>query len=347
MKTGSQGTFVISWAQTETDGVGGAPPDMLSVGVTWRWSGTPVRVDGPQDLLVLVEAKGVREFHHRAARMVGRLINVRGFPPAEQPEPDLVQGFVVTDGHQTHVMTIVTAPGRILLTAEGAFPPPDRDLWVVRVSMNLGESAPAARRGMICFTPQTAVDTPTGPRLIQDLSQGDRVLTRDNGAQMVLWRGQRRISGARLHAMPHLRPIRIRQDAMGHGRPEHDLLVSPQHRMLVRDAAARALFNTDEVLVSAEDLINDRSVTVDYTLREVTYVHILLARHNIIWANGLETESFHPGSAELDPLQRAELAELLDDPQDYGDPARRSLSAAEAAILRHGSGDGPAGWSRI
>ena len=48
-------------------------------------------------------------------------------------------------------------------------------------------------------------------------------------------------------------------------------------------------------------MINDCSVTVDHALRAVTYVHIPLPRHTIIWANGLETESFHPAAAMLDP----------------------------------------------
>jgi len=150
------------------------------------------------------------------------------------------------------------------------------------------------------------------------------------------------MTGARLHAMPHLRPIRFRAGALGVGRPENDLLVSPQHRMLVNGPAARALFNTAEVLVAAEDLRNDHSILVDHSLREVTYIHILLDRHQIIWANGLETESFHPSNTALDtvaPDQRSGLLDLLpglaDNPHAYGDYARRNLSGSEAAILLH------------
>jgi hypothetical protein len=112
--------------------------------------------------------------------------------------------------------------------------------------------------------------------------------------------------------------------------------------MLVKGAAARALFNTSEVLVAAEDLLNDGSVVVDHALREVTYVHVLLEHHNIVWANGLETESFHPSNTALDmvdPLQREGLLNILPgiavDPLAYGDYARRNISASEAAILRH------------
>lgn len=195
---------------------------------------------------------------------------------------------------------------------------------------------------MICFTPGTRISTPHGAARIEDLQPGDRIRTKDNGAQEVLWTGHRRMTGARLYAMPHLRPVRFRAGAMGSGRPEEDLLVSPQHRMLVRGAAAQALFNTAEVLVAAEDLINGNSIAVDYAARDVTYVHILLERHNIIWANGMETESFHPSNTALemiDPAQRAVLTALLpgmaEDPQGYGDHARRNISASEAAIFRH------------
>jgi hypothetical protein len=142
--------------------------------------------------------------------------------------------------------------------------------------------------------------------------------------------------------MPHLRPIRFASGALGFGRPDQELLVSPQHRMLIKGQAALALFNTPEVLVAAQDLVNDRTIMVDHSVREVTYVHILLGQHNIVWANGLETESFHPSNTALDTVaddQRAGLLEILPEiaqnPHAYGDYARRNISAAEAAILRH------------
>ena len=345
MAAGTQLIFVIPWAQTETDGTRGAGLNMLSVGVTWRWSGTPVRIDGPQGVLVLVKPEGMAELRRRAARMVRRLIGAGTARPGDRVEPDLPdQCFAVTDGRASFVITVLTMPdtGALLAMVVGSLPPVDRDLWVVAMAIDHSRTVPQDKGGVICFTPGTWLATPDGPCLIEDLRQGDRVLTRDNGAQIVLWRGQRRLTGARLHAMPHLRPIRFRRDALGQDRPEQDLLVSPQHRMLVKGAAAQALFNVDEVLVAAEDLINDHSVTVDQALRAVTYVHILLPRHNIIWANGLETESFHPANAALDqirPDQRQDLLDLMPDlaqsPQTYGDPARRNLTRSEAAILRH------------
>lgn len=351
MKTGSSGTFVISWSQTEVDGLKAASLDVLTVGTTWRWSGAAVRVDGPQGILLLEGAGGTADIRRRAARMVRRLVGAAvGGTAAEtvdDPAPELPdQSFIVTDGHQSFTVTIIPVPdtGARLLMLVGDLPPPDQDLWVVRTAIDRSGGAAGARAagGVICFAPGTRLRTEDGARAIQDLRPGDRILTRDNGPQEIVWTGHRRMSGARLYAMPHLRPIRFRAGALGIGRPEDDLLVSPQHRMLLRGAAAQALFNTPEVLVAAEDLLNDATICVDHALREVTYIHVMLPTHNVVWANGLETESFHPSNTALemlDPVQRDRLLGLLPgiaaDPHSYGDYARRNLSASEAAILRH------------
>ena len=310
-----------------------------------------MRVDGPQGLLLLEGAEGAADIRKRAARMVRRLVGVAvgdteapGEESGSDPVPD--QGFIVTDGHQSYTVTLIPVPdtGARLLMLVGDLPPVDQDLWVVRTAIDLTHSGAGARTagGVICFTPDTRLATPMGPRMIRDLQPGDMIETRDNGPQEVLWCGHRRMTGARLYAMPHLRPIRFKAGALGIGRPDEDLLVSPQHRMLLKGPAAQALFNTPEVLVAAEDLLNDQTVIVDHTLREVTYVHILLQRHNVIWANGLESESFHPSNTALDTVDPAQLGALLQllpgadaNPHSYGDYARRNLSSSEAAILRY------------
>jgi hypothetical protein len=186
------------------------------------------------------------------------------------------------------------------------------------------------------------IQTPSGARRVEDLREGDKVQTKDNGAEEVCWIGSRRMTGARLFAMPHLRPIRIGAGALGIERPDCELVVSPEHRMLVKGGAARALFNTPEVLVSARDLVNGSSIAVDRQLREVTYIHLLLPRHQILWANGVETESYHPANAALSTLGDGDRARLLamlpeleSDLNSYGAYARRNLSRSEAAILQH------------
>ena len=150
------------------------------------------------------------------------------------------------------------------------------------------------------------------------------------------------MSGARLFVYPGLRPIRLRAGALASDRPEGDLLVSPEHRLLLRGGRVRALFNTPEVLVAARDLINGTSIAADTQLREVTYIHLLFEEHQVLWANGVESESFHPANASLTALSegdRQRLQTLLpgvdENPLSYGAFARRNLTASEAAILRH------------
>ena len=154
MKTGSLGTFVISWSQTEVDGQKAASLDLLSVGAAWRWTGAAVRVDGPQGLLLLEQAEGAADLRKKAARMVRRLVGaavggeVKPEYTTEDPSPDLPeQGFIVTDGHQSFTVTIIPVPdtGAQLLMLVGDLPPCDQDLWVVRTAIDRTHSGAGAR----------------------------------------------------------------------------------------------------------------------------------------------------------------------------------------------------------
>lgn len=355
MMTGSLGTFVISWSQTEVDGLTGAPMYALGVGASWRWTGKPVRVDGPPEVLLLEQASGEADLRRRAARAVHKLVGAAmrpGLSPTaidmiDVDDPLLNVGFQVTDGRNSYTVTVITisADTPSLLMFLGDVPPANTDLWVVQATMQASSVNRLTDQptGVICFTPGTRIRTADGDVPVEYLSEGDRILTRDNGPQEVLWIGQRRISGARLYALPELRPVRIRAGALGIDRPDGDLIVSPQHSMLITGPKAQALFNTPEVLVAAQDLIDDRRVHVDHSLREVTYYHLLLERHEVVWANGLPTESFHPAMTALDTVESDQRARLFEkfpeldyDPAAYGDYARRMLTRPEAAIMQAG-----------
>ncbi|MGO4851178.1 Hint domain-containing protein [Phaeovulum sp. W22_SRMD_FR3] len=360
MKAGYLGTFVISWAQSEVDGIAAAPLEMLTIGSQWRWSGEALRVDGPSDVLILTGPDGEEDMRRRAARKLRRLMGaaVSGRALAQVAEPPMVseQGFTVTDGLRAYVVTLVDLPdsaARLVMFA-GRVPPSNCDLWVVDRTLDLGlRPRDTGGKGVICFVRGTCIDTAEGPRPVETLRPGMRVLTRDDGPQEILWIGQRRMTGARLHAMPQLRPVRIRAGALGQGgtpRALHlarreagqDLLVSPQHRLLLRGPAAQMLFNAEEVLASARDLLDDSGVRVEAGMPEVTYLHLMFERHQILWANGVECESFHPADADLDLMpadQRAALETVLPGvaaaPALYGATVRRALKGSEMAILRH------------
>ena len=298
MGTGYNGTFVISWSQTTIDTLRSAPVDALKVGVTWGWEGEAVRVDGPNNLLRLDDAEGEANRRKRAARMVQRLVGAAIQETTNLDEisidtPVADKCFVLTDGQSTYTATLIDSGTRKppLLMFFNALPPRNCDLWVVHAALStVATQSEAEHQGaVICFTPGTRILTPDGIKLIEELREGDYVQTKDNGSQQIQWMGQRRMSGARLFAMPKLRPIRIRAGLFGLDEPDEDLLVSPEHRMLIKGRVAMELFNTPEVLVAARDLVDHDRVSVDLTVREITYVHMLLPEHEILFANGVES----------------------------------------------------------
>lgn len=156
-----------------------------------------------------------------------------------------------------------------------------------------------------CFTAGTLIRTSEGPRPVEDLVAGDMVWTRDHGFQPVRWRGQRRLGRAELAVSPNLRPIRVRAGALGPNRPETDLIVSPQHRILVRSKIAQRMFGAMELLVPARQLTEIDGIDELTDTTEVLYVHLLFDRHEVVMSNGAETESLFPGPQAMAALGEA------------------------------------------
>lgn len=192
---------------------------------------------------------------------------------------------------------------------------------------------------LICVLRGTRIETAAGPVPVEQLEAGDIVLTLDNGPQPVRWIGSKSLSLAELARDPTLRPIRISQGALGHGRPGRDLLVSPNHRVLLSDWRAEMLFGETEVLVPAKALVNDQSIQVELSDTAVEYFHILFDTHEIIQTEGAPTESFHPGRHSVRELGDAVKVELhrffpqLFETNGYGDTARLSLRPWEGELI--------------
>jgi Ca2+-binding RTX toxin-like protein len=193
---------------------------------------------------------------------------------------------------------------------------------------------------VICFTPGTLIATPKGERLVETLKAGDRVITRDNGIQEIQWLGQRGVLGTELLRKPHLKPVLIKAGALGNGLPEHDTMVSPNHRVLVASDKTALYFEEREVLVAAKHLTGLKGVDV-VNVTQTTYIHMMFAQHEVILSNGSWTESFQPGDYSLQGIgnaQRNEITELFPELKtrkglDGYVSARRSLKKHEARIL--------------
>ena len=191
-----------------------------------------------------------------------------------------------------------------------------------------------------CFTPGTLIATPKGEVPVERLRVGDRVITRDNGIQEIKWVGVRPVGFAELARAQHLSPIHIRAGALGNGLPERDMLLSPNHRVLVANDRTSLYFDEREVLAAAKHLVNSKGIRVIQPI-EVTYIHFMCQNHEVVLSNGAWTESFQPGDYSLGGVgnaQRQELFELFpelqtqDGLEDYA-AARRILKKHEAQML--------------
>ncbi|MEM1300375.1 MAG: Hint domain-containing protein [Pseudomonadota bacterium] len=187
----------------------------------------------------------------------------------------------------------------------------------------------------VCFTPRTLIATPDGPRPVENLAAGDLVSTADAGPQPIRW----------VHCSAHRwpgssekhKPIQIKAGALGAGLPLRDLVVSPQHRVLVSGSLVQEMFGVNEVLAPAKGLLSHPGVRAMQGKRREDYISLLLDGHQIVLAEGCPTESFLPGPTALSLLPAPAIAELealfpglSEDPEGvFGPPARRLLTRAE------------------
>lgn len=191
-----------------------------------------------------------------------------------------------------------------------------------------------------CFTPGTRIATPRGERLVETLEVGDKIITRDNGIQEIRWIGARTLTGAEMAQASHMQPVLIRQGALGNGLPERDMMVSPNHRVLVANDKTALYFDESEVLVAAKHLTGLDGVDI-VEASSVTYIHFMFDQHEVVLSDGAWTESFQPGDhslAGIGDAQRQEIFELFPelstaDGVNAYQAARRSLKRHEAFLV--------------
>lgn len=238
-----------------------------------------------------------------------------------------VVGFNVNNSNPSYG----TVEALAFVGGPGGFPPSGVPLTVV--SNKEGPNFAAANYATpLCFVRGTLIGTPTGPRPVEDIRTGDLVTTMDNGPMPVVWRSARVWP-----AVAPFAPVLFRPGAIGNARPSR---LSPQHRLHLSGWRVELHCGSDEALAPACHFVNGRDVVFE-TGGEVEYHHLMFDQHQIIFAEGVAAESFHPGATALNALDQAArdelltlFPELLGEEPGFGGLARPALRASETRICR-------------
>lgn len=171
---------------------------------------------------------------------------------------------------------------------------------------------PAPVSTATCYVRGTRILTVDGEVPIEDLSEGDTVVTASGAARAVKWIGKRGYVPRLLseHQRSNVLPIRFVRGSLGEGLPKRDLLVSPEHLMFL-----------DEVLIPARHLVNGMSIACCDALPIIEYFHVELPGHDVILAEGAAAESW------LDTGRRDMFANALEYPPGEDDDTPREPCA--------------------
>lgn len=161
---------------------------------------------------------------------------------------------------------------------------------------------------LICFCAGTMIRTEHGEKAVEDIAPGDRVETVDRGLQTIRWTHSSHVQFG--DTDDKHRPICISAGSLGFGIPKHDLLVSPQHRMMVSSVIAQRVTGQTEVLVAAKKLLELPGVFVEETVTETEYWHFFCDQHEVVFAEGAPSETLHLGKEALKALTDEEVEEL-------------------------------------
>lgn len=178
---------------------------------------------------------------------------------------------------------------------------------------------------IICFRNGTLIRTIDGPRPVETLRPGDLIATLDRGHRPLRWIGGFTVNRAEQEDL-RVRPVHIRPGALGPNVPCRDLFVSQQHRLLLRSPVVERIFGLPEILVAAKKLVGAVGIEIASPGEEFSYHHLLFDRHEIIEAEGAETESMLLASESLRTLEQLGHA-----------PAVSALKAADATDPRETS----------
>jgi Hint domain len=124
----------------------------------------------------------------------------------------------------------------------------------------------------------TMVRTLDGILPVEFLEPGDRIVTRS---------GARRLASLSVATRRQIELVRIRASAMGHDRPDQDLLLSPGQPVVIRDWRAKVLYGTAIAAIPVARLADGEFVVVE-THHDATLFTLRFEDDEVIYAEGME-----------------------------------------------------------
>jgi len=184
-----------------------------------------------------------------------------------------------------------------------------------------------------CFVAGTLIRTPGGDVPIEELEVGDYVITYSGRIAPILWLGYSKVTASMQQRDPSLRAVNIGPGAVGN---KKCLTVSQQHRILIQGYKAELWFGEPEILVPAKALLHSDAAYLSQSDVEIRYHHLLLDSHDIVFANGVPSETLFFGE-QLNHRHKKEIEMLFPDlcfkTGLNGAAAKPILHVTEAKVL--------------
>lgn len=152
---------------------------------------------------------------------------------------------------------------------------------------------------IICFAKGTEIETSDGVRAIETLRPGDLIRTIDAGFVPLRWLGRTDVDPSEMAGCANTRPVRVKRDAFGPGQPTKDVVLSPNHRVLISGARAELHFGEPEVLLPVKALMDGVTIYQETARQGISYFHLLLDGHHIVETSGLLSESLFLGDQSM------------------------------------------------
>ncbi|MEG3661689.1 Hint domain-containing protein [Celeribacter halophilus] len=199
---------------------------------------------------------------------------------------DCVATFMAGSGVTVELLVLVETDKDGLVEATYFLPfaplKPDLEYALVKIDKDTAHTR-LADVASVAFTRGTRITLSNGmQKPIEELSVGDRVLTRDHGPKEIRWIGAQTV-----RATGSFAPIVIKKGALNNA---NDLVLSPHHRIFIYQRRDAVRAGRAEVLVKARLLVNGQNV-IQTEGGFVDYFQILFDSHEIIYAEGIAAES--------------------------------------------------------